>query len=792
MKKLLIGLIGLIVLIIVVLLAIPMFVDPNDHKQTIAEKVREATGRELSLNGDLNLSLFPWAGVTIDSAALGNPMGLGDGQSMVKLNKIDVRMKLMPLLSKQVEVDRIIIDGLEANLIRDKNGRDNWSDLAGGGHKDAADEDKSGHDDKDDHKDDQEHTDALAGLKLGGVEITNAKVTFRDEQGDLLASLSPLNLTTGAVRLGEPVNLSLDAKVSKSSISGAGEAIDAAIQFSGQLKPGADMQSLLMNGMKLAIGTVAKGLPVTKVQTQLSADVAIDLANGTVQVSNNKLAVEATGTPELGMETVRAALSGAIGVHLDPLKVNISGMDLMIQGNGEKLPGGSVDMRLSAHIATDMAAGTVGVSQLHLEGFGQQLKATGGVDVANLNGDPRVAWNLTLDPTSPKDLMAKLGLPPLQTADPNVLTKLAMAMQGKLDMANGGSATVSKLDLTLDDTHFTGNLSAPRLDGTAARFNLKGDKLDLDRYMVASDQKGKTETADTPSTPAAKGDDTVLDQATIDQLRQLDIKGQVVLDSLKAAKGQFEKVTLKVDAAKGLLKLNPFSVNLYKGSLMTTGQIDVRGKTPKMAFKKNLKGVQLGDMLKEMADVDLLTGQADLKLDTTTAGTTMYGLKRQLNGNIKGGVSKGTLQGLNILGQIKSVYAMATGKPAPPAGTKDTSFNDMILDAKIVQGVMRHERLKISSNDMIMQGKGTVDIADEMLDYNMNAKVRNLGKKGQDLTIPVKVKGNWNSPSVKVDQASLAKALAKDKAKELIDKKLGDKAAPVKQILKGFGVKGLF
>ncbi|ABK42686.1 AsmA family protein [Magnetococcus marinus MC-1] len=790
MKKLLIALISLIVLVIVVLVAIPLFVDPNEHKPLIAEKVHEATGRTLSLNGNLHLSLFPWAGVTIEAAELGNPADIGVGQAMVKLNKVDVRVKLMPLLSKQVVVDRIIIDGLEAHLIRDKHGKDNWSDLSGGGK--GAQTDTAAPQAGGTNQEKAAGSSPLAGLSLGGVEISNAKVSFRDEQADLVASLNPLNLATGAVALGQPVDLTLDAKLAKRSISGKGEALDVGVQFSGQLQPAADMQSLLLNGMKLMIETTAKGLPVTKVQTQLSADVAVDLKGGTVKISRNKLAIEAEGSPELGMDTVRAALTGSIGVNLEPLTIEISGLDLTVQGNGGKLPGGSVDLHMAADLLANMAAGTVGVKNLRLEGFEQQLKASGDVDVSNLNGDPRVGWQLTMQPTSPKGLMSKLGLPALQTADPTALTKLALAIQGKLEMAGAGSVALSKFDLTLDDTHLTGTVSAPRLDGTAARFDLRGDGLNLDRYMMTAGGEG-AKAAQPNSTAegkaAATGDEILIDQATMAQLRKLDIKGQIVLDRLTAAKGHFEKVTIKVDAGDGVLKLNPFSVNLYKGSLVTTGQMDVRGNEPKMAFRKVLQGVQVGDMLKEMADVTLITGQADLDLDTTTQGSTMKGLKRHVNGRIQGGVTKGTLQGLDILGQIKAAYAMARGKPAPSGGSKDTAFDDMLLDARIVDGVIQHERLKVSSNDLIMEGKGTVDLAEEQLDYHMEAKVRNLGGDGKSLTVPVLVKGSWNSPGVSVDTAALLQSLAKeqaqDKINDVLDKKLGDKAAPVKQLLKG-------
>ena len=60
--KVLAGLAGGIILLIVVgLLAVWALVNPNDYKGRIAAAVKETTGRELILKGDIKLSVFPWA-----------------------------------------------------------------------------------------------------------------------------------------------------------------------------------------------------------------------------------------------------------------------------------------------------------------------------------------------------------------------------------------------------------------------------------------------------------------------------------------------------------------------------------------------------------------------------------------------------------------------------------------------------------------------------------------------------------------------------------------------------------
>ena len=83
MKKLLIAIGLIIVLVIVALIAIPMFFDPNDHKDTIVEQVKKHTGRDLIIAGDLKMSKFPSLGVDIGEIELSNAPGFGD-QPMLK------------------------------------------------------------------------------------------------------------------------------------------------------------------------------------------------------------------------------------------------------------------------------------------------------------------------------------------------------------------------------------------------------------------------------------------------------------------------------------------------------------------------------------------------------------------------------------------------------------------------------------------------------------------------------------------------------------------------------------
>ncbi len=116
---------GFVTAFILLLLAVWLFVDPNDFKPKIAERVRLATGRELKLDGDLKLSVFPWLALESGSASLSNPPGF-DATPLLAVQSAKLRVRLWPLLHHQLHVGKIEVVGLDLHLQKNAQGRGNW------------------------------------------------------------------------------------------------------------------------------------------------------------------------------------------------------------------------------------------------------------------------------------------------------------------------------------------------------------------------------------------------------------------------------------------------------------------------------------------------------------------------------------------------------------------------------------------------------------------------------------------------------------------------------------------
>jgi AsmA protein len=191
LKILGIALSGLAGLMLLLLLAVWLFVNPNDYRGRIAQSVKEATDRDLSLPGKIKLGVFPWVALEFGPASLGNPPGFS-AEPFASVQRVALRVKLLPLLRRRLLIGRIQIDGLDLRLLRNAYGRGNWQESGGetttpGSHPSGASQ-----------------PGTLA--DMDGVVIKDSRLSYQDVVAD------HVNLDVGHVISGiaVPVKLKLD------------------------------------------------------------------------------------------------------------------------------------------------------------------------------------------------------------------------------------------------------------------------------------------------------------------------------------------------------------------------------------------------------------------------------------------------------------------------------------------------------------------------------------------------------------------------------------------------------
>ena len=120
-----IGVVALCILFSLALWFASSFVNPNEYKPQIIAAVKNATGRDLKLHGDLGLSLFP--GVSVQSGRVELSQDAAFGTSpLISIEKIKAHLAVFPLLFGTVKIGEVTLEGVTCNLIVAKDGRANW------------------------------------------------------------------------------------------------------------------------------------------------------------------------------------------------------------------------------------------------------------------------------------------------------------------------------------------------------------------------------------------------------------------------------------------------------------------------------------------------------------------------------------------------------------------------------------------------------------------------------------------------------------------------------------------
>ncbi|CAH9017749.1 AsmA family protein [Candidatus Nitrosacidococcus sp. I8] len=314
----------LLLLIIIAAIAAPFIINPNNYKPQIAEQVKKATGRDLSLGGDINLSFFPWLGAKIEDISLSNPPGFSQSP-FAKLDDIQVKVKILPLLKKEIEIGTVILDGLDVNLIKNAQGKTNWEDLSQP--KKEEQSTKASTEDEDQSKD-KKSSMAIAGITIGGISIQDAHISYRDDQEKKSYDINHFNITSDTLEMGKPANIALntDFKANDPNMSGH-------LDFGGTVN--ADLENKQYSVKNLNLKTNAQGEQFAKpVSASIGASgINVNLNKETLSLQDLlidafglKLKGQASGTQILSGGTINGELASN---QFDPKQIaNSLGIEL--------------------------------------------------------------------------------------------------------------------------------------------------------------------------------------------------------------------------------------------------------------------------------------------------------------------------------------------------------------------------------------------------------------------------------------------------------------------------------
>jgi AsmA protein len=658
-KYTLITLAALFAILVIVVAGVYIFVDPNDYKEDIAQYVQKQIGREVSIKGDLGLSVFPWLGVKLGECSIGNPPGFEE-ERFAQIQSAAVQVRLWPLIQKEVQVGTISLKGFELNLLRTAQGKSNWEDLLP--QKAPADQKKA------DLPKAEKPKSGLAALAIGRLEVKDAQLTLQDRMQNNSLAVRKVNLGLGPVRSKEPFDVSL------------------AFNFS-------------------------SNKPALQADVQVKAKAEIDLQESRYE--------------------------------LQDLKVNS-------QLEGQDIPGEQAELDLQTDVLVQMKEDKFSLQELVLNTYG--LKLTGKVDGSNLSSQPQAAGQISLASFDPQKLLSRLGMKEIQTAEQGVLGKAEADCRFAV---SNDHFELQSLKAVLDETTIEGKAKVSQFKKPDIDFNLQVDSLDADRYLPKGKEKDAEEKQAGDKQKASQ-EQTLIPALPLNTLRSMQVNGNVVVGKLKAKNLRVQNVNLEIKARDGIIRVEPLSLELYQGKLSSLSRLDVRRKTPAMHVQAEMQNVQAGELLKDYAGKDFLSGRGKMDLDINTAGMTQQELTRQLNGQLSFKFEEGAIKGVNIPKKIRDTLKRLQGQKPDPAEEKETDFALLSASANITDGLLKNEDLVMKSPIFEAKGAGTADLTKQQIDYALRTTIaENLqGRGGQELqklagmTIPIRITGFFQDPSI--------------------------------------------
>jgi len=432
-------------------------IDTDDIKKLAADQVAAQTGRQLTIDGEIGMSIFPWLSLDLGHTSLSNAPGFGT-EPMIEVEQISVSLKLLPLLSGNIQLDTIELDGLKADLQIDADGQSNFADLAGEPSVAAqqpattpVQKSSSG-------------GMALAIFTLGGIEITNARIHWRDQTTGTDIDVHDLNLESGVIFPGQPVDIVLDAVV---------ELIDPALitQLSGsaELLISNDFNQITLTPFIVEIAATGESLPNGKLNTSLSTAIAVDLAADTLAIDG--LALAALGLElKAGLAVTQLSEAPQVTAELNIAPFNAQKLLKALAMPAIETADEDVLKNISAglKITADENQATLSNLTIQLD----QTQINGEARVVNFD-NPAINFQLALDSI---DLDRYLPPPPPDPVKPTPTTPAVPQTASAEEPLNLGESLAGLAALTLDGSLTIGKLKISNIRSNDISLKVKANK----------------------------------------------------------------------------------------------------------------------------------------------------------------------------------------------------------------------------------------------------------------------------------------------------------------------------
>ncbi|MGH1487283.1 MAG: AsmA family protein, partial [Cellvibrionaceae bacterium] len=496
LKALIYSIATLILLLAIAIIALPYFIDTDSFRQKISDQVKQKTGQTLVIDGELRFSVFPWLGIRTGSLSLLQPEGLSDSEqdkTLLNITEADIKVKLFPLLKKEIEIDTILLRQPQLTYIVAKDGRSSFDGFTQDSTLSTPNISSLPPSSLPSNSP-SNNAAAAASIIIAGVSVTDGRIIYVNQQTGERHKLNDFALTTGNLLSDNAAPVQLSAKVSLH-----------------QFDP---------------------------VDITLTTEALIDKESTAVTADN------------IAISAKQAATGHQVNGNIHGLQFNQQAQLFTL--NGVKLKSNIHNLAPTLAIpALSIDLGQYKTSPIDFtlieDALGLNIK--GKVLLKDWQDRLMVRGKITTETFSPKKLLQHFAID-YKAIDDSVLNSMKITTQLSAGLNGAG---LKHIEILLDKSQLLGDISIIGFNKPHYRFDLNLDKVNLDHYLPAPDKNNTSK----KTTQAKESSPKIAFAAPIGLFKLIKANGTLRVNQLQANGAKLTNFVTGIVSTNNTVTISP-------------------------------------------------------------------------------------------------------------------------------------------------------------------------------------------------------------------------------------------
>ncbi|WP_024547270.1 AsmA family protein, partial [Rickettsia gravesii] len=633
--------------IILLLIVIPFFIPLNNYKGIVIDKVKEATNRDLTINGDIKLSLLPNPAISLSEIKLSSINGTKEPH-LVSVEGAKASLRLFPLFRGAIEVASIELQKPIINLEVLSNGQKNWQ-FSTPNNASKTNEISS-----------VESTDTKTELALpifiNHFKIIDGKVIYIEKNSEKI--FNDINLETKIKSLKGPIDLTLALKALEQQIN-----IDGNIKEIGKIIPLSAHINLVGEKIKIEgkfdsennsfIGnanikgnTKTLGMPADlQNDYELTTTITADSKNITIKdarLNYPNIELLANANYDIERNNLKSNIIINPGNIITEISSNLDKTNIMLQADSlkpildalklktDKLPP-IINQKfiLTSNVISNSQAITL--QNINLSAANSNL--TGDIELKNLAQDITISHNLKIN--NFKSFMSLMGVSNLSKIGVLQLNggvqkiKDTFHINNKISAFNTNISIKGDINLATQKPNFNLNLYSPLVN--------------LDKILTSNSPTPATQNISTAKNHSPWSNNPI----NLGFLNEIEGQLSANIDKLTNDSLIINNLKAKLNITGGTLNITSVNASIYGGELSSTGYVS-SAKDQNAAIKIDLKNAYLKSFTSQSDKIKITNGRLSFKADLTSRGNSVYTYVNNLNGQFNVNSDNGKISGFDL------------------------------------------------------------------------------------------------------------------------------------------------